>query len=312
MLLDDLRRELPRSREVVFTHIRTPLLDPWSALTALEARARGFREASVSLDLWLSMSLALIEGDELVIEWSRETLSIDFDSLEEAAESTSVYALTRRGLEPVAMFSDASSMYCKLRFVAPFKPPTVEIGGIHMHRIEGCDPLQDAVAKVRCLGRKLRGAVLDTCLGLGYTAIAALSLGAELVVSIELDPAVIAIASFNPWSKPLALARSLGKAMVLLGDSSEVVREMPSDFFDYVIHDPPRFELAGELYSYEFYRELFRVMKPGAKLFHYTGEPRKHSGVSIVKGVKRRLEQAGFERVRWVEGAKGFVAIKPR
>jgi predicted methyltransferase len=180
-----------------------------------------------------------------------------------------------------------------------------------MHRIEGCDPLEDTRAKVSALGRRLRGLVLDTCMGLGYTAIEALKRGAFAVVTIEIDPAIIALAQLNPWSRPLATASTARRAAVVLGDSTSIVKSLPSEVFDYVIHDPPRFELAGELYSEEFYRELFRVAKPGAKIFHYTGEPGKHGGPSIVKGVKRRLEAAGFVQVRWVDSAKGFVALRP-
>jgi predicted methyltransferase len=53
------------------------------------------------------------------------------------------------------------------------------------------------------------------------------------------------------------------------------------------------------------------VLKKGGKLFHYTGEPGKHSNISFIKGVKRRLEEAGFEEVVWIDKAKGFRARKP-
>ncbi len=301
------------AKPINFVHVRAPLLDPRSAELVLEVwRSRGEGVARASLDLWLSTTEFRVRRGVVELSFGAESTSLPIELIEEIAESTSIYVLTRRSVEKLAVFSEFSNMLCRLRFVSPRVPPTIEIGGIHMHRIEGCDPWRDTLFKVRALGRRLRGSVLDTCMGLGYTAIASLMAGAEEVVTIEIDPAVIALAMLNPWSRALATARSRGRALVLLGDSSKVVRELPPGIFDYVIHDPPRFELAGELYSLEMYRELLRVLKPGGKVFHYTGEPGRARGKSIVKGVKERLAKAGFVEIRWVENARGFVARKPR
>ena len=86
---------------------------------------------------------------------------------------------------------------------------------------------------------------------------------------------------------------------------------MPKSSFDSVIHDPPRFSLAGELYSEEFYREIFRVLRRSGRLFHYTGNPhllRKGSG--FVDGVIRRLKSAGFRNVKKVDRLMGVSAQK--
>ena len=99
---------------------------------------------------------------------------------------------------------------------------------------------------------------------------------------------------------------------VVLEDAAKLLKELEDSSFDAVLHDPPRISVAGELYGLEFYRELYRVLRPGGRLFHYVGEPGKHSNVSYVKGVKRRLEMAGFVGVTWVDPAKGFKALKPR
>jgi predicted methyltransferase len=50
--------------------------------------------------------------------------------------------------------------------------PTLEISGIHMHRIKKVDPKTDTELKLKALGR-IYGVVLDICTGLGYTAILA-------------------------------------------------------------------------------------------------------------------------------------------
>jgi predicted methyltransferase len=70
------------------------------------------------------------------------------------------------------------------------------------------------------------------------------------------------------------------------------------------------FNLAGELYSAEFYGELRRVLRPGGKLFHYIGDPDSKMSASVTRGVLRRLEKTGFRNVRQVPDAFGVVAAK--
>src|SRR6185369_4901215 len=70
----------------------------------------------------------------------------------------------------------------------------------------------------------------------------------------------------------------------------------PAAGFDAVLHDPPRFGTAGELYSQTFYDELARVLVPGGMMFHYTGTPNKlTSGRDVQREVRRRLQKSGFE-----------------
>ena len=200
------------------------------------------------------------------------------------------------------------SGFYKLKAVGLDVAPTLEINGIHMHRIKDVDPITDTLYKIRALRPKRGGVVLDTCLGLGYTAIMAAKSGASLVVSFEIDPNVVYIAERNPWSRGLVDDR----VKIYLGDVVEAVYELPDEFFDRVIHDPPRFTSStGDLYSQEFYNQLFRVLKPGGVLFHYTGEPRARGPPSILKGIKERLVRAGFVRVFFDRRALGFTAVKP-
>lgn len=81
---------------------------------------------------------------------------------------------------------------------------------------------------------------------------------------------------------------------------------MSATSFDAVVHDPPRFSLAGELYS-----EIYRVLRHGGRLFHYTGNPHViKTGSSFVDGVIRRLKAAGFKNVKKVEHLMGVSAQK--
>jgi len=182
--------------------------------------------------------------------------------------------------------------------------PTLEIDGIRMHRTKNTTPEKDAKDKLKILGLR-SGKVLDTCMGLGYTAIQAHECGAEYVFSIEYEPNVMRIAQLNPWSTKLYTEPTIHK---IIGDSFYVVDAFPTGYFDYIIHDPPRHSSAGHLYGQEFYRKLVRVLKPGGKLFHYTGEPgSRYRRVNIQKGVIDRLGAVGFVDLRYHSQVMGVV-----
>jgi len=185
--------------------------------------------------------------------------------------------------------------------------PTLEISGIHMHRIKDVDPKTDTELKIKSLG-KIYGKVLDVCTGLGYTSIlAARKKSVEKVVTIEKDENVIKIARQNEFSRELF---ENPKIELIIGDALEVVRNFERETFNFIIHDPPRFSLAPELYSQDFYNQLYRVLKRKGRIFHYIGEPGKFSGKNFVQGITRRLLLAGFKKIVKVKEAKGLVAYK--
>jgi predicted methyltransferase len=180
----------------------------------------------------------------------------------------------------------------------------LEISGIKM---KSSTPSIRAVlaASLRHL-KPLVGVCLDTCAGLGYTAIAmASSPSVSRVVSYEVDANVIEVMRHNPDS-----ARMFTDPKIELHneDVFEALDGTPDATFDRVFHDPPRVALAGELYSAAFYAKLLRVMKPGARLFHYTGAPGEKAGKSSVQGIIRRLTETGFRQVRHDATAQGVSA----
>lgn len=183
--------------------------------------------------------------------------------------------------------------------------PALEISGIIMHRVKDTDPRTDAFSKLRVIGR-VSGTVLDSCTGLGYTAIiAAREEDVSRVVTIEKDESVLTLARKNPFSKELF---ENPKIEMITGDASIEIKKFEYCSFNCIFHDPPRFALAGELYSLDFYRELYRVLKKNGKLFHYTGKPGIKQGKNYLKGIASRLRNAGFLDVEWKEIAQGFVA----
>ncbi|MEB3851793.1 MAG: RsmD family RNA methyltransferase [Desulfurococcales archaeon] len=199
--------------------------------------------------------------------------------------------------------------YYKLVPTQPGAPPTLEIDGIHMHRVSGTDPWRDTLSKVAAARVRRGHRVLDVCTGLGYTAIASLRRGASVVHTIEVDENVLWLAERNPWSRGLADHR----VAVLLGDASSVVWELPEGFYDRVIHDPPRFtKTSSSLYTLDLYRRLYALLRPGGVLYHYTGEPGRLRGLALPGRVARLLREAGFEGVRWDPRSLGLVARKPR
>lgn len=184
--------------------------------------------------------------------------------------------------------------------------PTMLISGIPMHRIKGTTPQLDTKEKIRAAG-PIRGDVLDTATGLGYTAIAAAA-KARNVTTIELDPAVLEICRLNPWSQGLFAQKNIQQE---IGDAFDVVKDMPNESFDLVIHDPPMFNLAGHLYSADFYQEILRILRPRGKFFHYIGNPDSKSGKNVTKGVTQRIKKTGFARIKPTPKAFGLIATKP-
>jgi len=184
----------------------------------------------------------------------------------------------------------------KLAPTQPNHAPMLVIAGIRMHCISEMPPEKNAEAIVNILKIKRGWNVLDICTGLGYTAIAAAKRGAN-VTSIEKDENVIELMKINPWSKPFF---DLGVKLIR-GDAFEVLPKLEK--FDAVIHDPPRFALAPELYSLEFYKELAKHTK---QMFHYTGNPgARYRRKRFLKGVSERLREAGW-KPRYNKRLQGF------
>lgn len=174
-------------------------------------------------------------------------------------------------------------------------PPTFEIDGIKMLPTAQVSPYADAERKVGLI--QPRGKiVLDCCGGLGYFAACCLAAQAQRVISFEKNPDVIWLRRLNSWSPEHGESEHSGQSLTLTNaDVSKEIANLPSQSVDAILHDPPRFGIAGELYSQAFYNELARVIRPKGRLFHYTGTPNKlTSGRNVPQEVATRLQRAGF------------------
>jgi predicted methyltransferase len=279
---------------IVLSHVQ--------AKTLLAARTRGATRAVASLDLNLSTIEVTLDGDGVQLLPDERLAWEDIAFIND--DENSCFQLTPASIDKIQTFSPETNRHYSL--YPTTSAPTMLISGIPMHRVKESDPHRDTLAKVGTI-RPLTGHVLDTATGLGYTAIEAAKTAAQ-VITIELDPAGLEVARLNPWSQALFDNPRIAQR---IGDSADVVPTFADNTFDAILHDPPMFGLAGHLYSAEFYRELYRVLKPRGRLFHYIANPESKQGATITRGVLRRLEEVGFTKISRRPEAFGVVASKP-
>jgi predicted methyltransferase len=183
--------------------------------------------------------------------------------------------------------------------------PALMVGGFPMHRHKGIDPWESSLAMVNAVPR-VYGRVLDTTCGLGYVALSA-SKRAVRVTTLEVDPAVCDLHHASPWSAELYTTPNI---TVINESCLTYVMSQPSGSFDVIFHDPPTVQIAGDLYSQTFYAELHRLLSRKGVLFHYIGSPESRNGSTMMRGTKRRLSEAGFEKVVQIDSAFGLLAFK--
>lgn len=245
------------------------------------ARA-GAATAECSLDL--DRSKTTVELRDSYWCWRGER----FAFMEICKERT-IYYRSDAAFRPVSRFSGSLIKLVPTQWGAP----TFEIDGIKMLPTEHVSPYSDAERKVGLI--QPRGKlVLDTCGGLGYFAAWCLAGQAASVISFEKNPDVIWLRSLNPWS-PQPDRPGSERLTLHEGDVAERIVAQPDASVDAILHDPPRFGIAGELYSQVFYDHLARVLKRGGRMFHYTGSPNKlTTGRDVPNEVVNRLRRAGF------------------
>lgn len=270
-----------------------------TARRILAAMERGEASIDVSLDLNLSHGAFALANDEVVLDADNRLSRTQLRQM--AGKENRIFILEDGELELLEARDDG---YFKL--VPTDQAPLLEISGVKMHISKGINPFESAGQMAAQVVKK-GDRVLDTCSGLGYAATAALKLGAREVVSVERSSTVMALREKNPWSQGIFASG----IQLVHADINDYIRQLAAESFDAVIHDPPRFSLAGELYGERFYREIQRVLKRRGALFHYTGNPQMvKRGTGFVDQAAQRLRAAGFSKVVKVTALMGVTAYK--
>lgn len=221
-------------------------------------------------------------------------------------DESGIYVYIDGVFKKAACFCDQTNRYYSLMDTGAW--PALIISGVTMHPLKDRTPEQDARGKVERIGIR-RGRVLDTCCGLGYTAIMAARAGAH-VTTVEIDSNVLSLARVNPHSQMLFESPLIS---LVNADVTSFIDGIDDRSVDAIVHDPPTISLAGELYSDDFYAAMFRVLRSGGRLLHYTGTPGVRTGRrNVPQSVQQRLQRRGFINV-WIDAdLKCVIAQKPR
>jgi len=198
-----------------------------------------------------------------------------------------IYYWDGKELIPLALFDDR---YYALTWT--HNAPILEIDGIRMHVFYLGSPFKYAqyVARVVRGGKKY----LETCFGQGYIS----RLIDEELVSYEKNRAVLELAKMNPWSQDALKKHTVKNASIW---------DLEEEGFDRIIHDPPSFRIAEDLYSEKFYKMLADHSKKGALMYHYIGEPKKRQRFDLGAHVIQKAQRAGWRLLRRDDKVKALV-----
>ncbi len=191
-----------------YKYQNVPILTKYNA----EKILKGVKK--ISLNLGISEETIEIDEEKVIIRG----IDVERSVLEKIKndDGTNIFLVFEDGVKKALFFDNG--VY-KLRLVRENTAPTLEINGIHMHRIKHMTPWEDAKRKVKEAEIKKGERVLDICTGLGYTAINAFEKGG-IVDTVELDKNVLFLAEYNPWSKKL----EEDEIRIIVADAFEFVK----------------------------------------------------------------------------------------
>ncbi|GAB1595678.1 class I SAM-dependent methyltransferase [Lysobacter claricitrinus] len=272
-------------------HYTGPLLTRPDAEALLRARNDGAAQWTGSLDLGRSTGIATLAAND----WQWNGIGYPYP---DALKDRTIYHWDGDAFGPVSRYAGSLIKLVPTEWGVP----TFEIDGIKMLPTSKASPLDDARRKVALVEPRGK-VVLDTCGGLGYFAACCLDAGVARIRSFEKNDNVLWLRTLNPWSPDPDAPASGGRLELTHADVSQAIRDIPDASIDALLHDPPRFGIAGELYSKVFYDQLARVARRGARLFHYTGAPNAlTSGRDVPREVAKRLKAAGFRAELALDG----------
>ncbi len=249
-------------------------------------RLRDGEHAVIPVDFGLTQTAVTVKGSTVLFSHGAKI------PLPARIKDTFCYLVKRRDLVPCAFYAENTRRFYKL--IPTRNWPSIAIGSVPMHAVTRSSPAEDTRRKLTLL--KPRGKVLDTCMGLGYTAMGAARAGCD-VYTFERDSNVITLARLNPLSGDLFTRKNIHRRKA---DIYEYIRRFGPGEFDCIIHDPPTVRIAPELFSDVFYRQLYRVLKKRGRLYHYLPLYRIRQGRDYPAKIKGKLKQAGFEMITFL------------
>lgn len=281
----------PLHRSPPVPHYPGPLLTRQTLESLQRALAAGEADWQGSLDLGRQQERVALHPDGFSFRGRRYPWP-------QKLKDRTLYYHDGEGFEPISRFSGSLIKLVPTEWGAP----TFEIDGIKMLPTSQLSPYEDARRKVALVAPAGKQ-VLDTCGGLGYFAACCLEAGVGHIRSFEKNPDVMWLRTLNPWSPDPDAADAGCRLQFSQGDVAQQIETLAANSVDAILHDPPRFGIAGELYSQVFYDQLARVLRKGGRLFHYTGAPnRLTSGRDVPREVAKRLEKAGFKAELALDG----------
>jgi uncharacterized protein len=277
------------------------ILSHFQAASLMASKKTGQTTVNTSLDLGISQICATLTSDGVEFPGAGK---LSWDRIHKInSDRNGCFLIENNSIRAIRGFSESTGR--SLSLMPTRGAPALIIAGFPMHRMKNITPYEASKAMVDAI-EPFYGEVLDTATGLGYTALSAAQT-ASRVTTVELDAAARELAMLNPWSRGLFTHDKITR---IIGDSFKVIKDFPSEKFCGIIHDPPTLSLAGDLYSGEFYKQAFRVLRPNGKMFHYLGDPSSSGVTRTTQGVIRRLHDAGFKNVASKPSAYGVVVKK--
>jgi len=233
----------------------------------------GKKEIVVSLDIGITKEKVMLDNKGFIYKGK----TIEIPKIRD--DEDSCFFINDGKLQKLQFFSHKTNQLYKL--VPTSHRPILKVSGTTMHKKEFVERIAE---------ERLRGDVLDSGTGLGYTAIAAAKT-ADSVTTVEIDEEVIFMARLNPYSKDLFENK---KIRIIIGDISEEIKKFRTSSFDNIIFDAGTPKSSGDFFSLKNYIEAFRVLKKNGRMYHYL--PRHHikRGRDFGREVIRRIVKAGF------------------
>lgn len=253
-----------------------PILSSNELRKISKAVMKGLSTFDASIDLGLSKTKVKLGKDGFYLEGKL----VKLPKIRE--KDNSCYVLIGKELQKAQFLSEETGFLYKLEPTS--YRPILKVSGTSMHK----KPFLDRLHK-----DQLKGRILDSGTGLGYSAILAAK-SAKQVITVEIDQNVIEMAKLNPYSQDLFSKKNI---KLVLGDIVEEILKFKDEEFNFIVFDAGTAKASGHFFSLDNYKQAYRILKTGGRLYHYLPRPQITKGRDFAAEVIKRIEKAGFSRI---------------